>query len=275
MRSVVLTVLCASALVGAFGACESFDDAPTVTPDAGDPNDAMAANDAPDARATTSDGGDSSVAPFCDSHRDAAEVCFDFDTEPLAPKWTTFTFGDASVAVVEDGAASPPRAALMTIHQPGSDAGASVATIARTVQGDLANAAIDFDVAVDEVTTLTTVVYVNLYDGTNNLLCGLGLNADLQSSAMLVASVVGAPIGFGTKSRVDTFPIATFGHVAFRWRASPPQISAVIDGHELGSLDAPDCVAAKRAEIAFGVQTPRSPVTARARIDNVVYSFTP
>jgi hypothetical protein len=144
------------------------------------------------------------------------------------------------------------------------------------VQGELGTATFDFDMTIDAVSVVTTVFFVNLYDGANNRLCGFGLNVGGQSAAMLVASVItDAGPTYATKNRVDTFPATGFGHVTLRWTSSPPEISAVVAGHDLGALAAPDCVASQRADVAFGLQTPLSPIVTRMRADNVVYSFAP
>jgi hypothetical protein len=262
------------AAIGGFGACSSFDESDAVVPPNAEAGSDALASDAPadDDASTRAEAGS-----FCASRKDAGVFCFDFDTEPLQPTWNPFQYFDAggvTTITVDDGAfTSSPKSAFLSIKQPNANAGATSAAIKRLLVQDVAAADFDFDVAVLTNTQGTTLFYVFLLDSQGNVHCAFGLNAAPPATATLIATKrVDGGGTFISEDRPETFPQG-FAHVHLTWTSSPPEVRANIAGFDLDPLLTPDCVPSQRVEVAFGPQSPGSPVEASMRFDSIVYAF--
>lgn len=261
--------LCAAA------ACDSFEEGnATSTPDGSTDAPASADGSAPDGPTPDAD---AAAAPFCASRRDAGVFCSDFDTEALEPTWVLFQYPNATtsnVALDTSMFVSSPRSVRLGADLSAVDAGPTAAAITRVQPGPMTGAEIEFDIAVEKLSTPATMIYVRLYDTSSALTCAFGLNANVQGIVALVASRRDEPTGFVSASAIDALK-STFQHVTLRWTSSPPEVYATVGAVTLGPLAAPDCVASANGDLTFGLQRTESPVDAVVRIDNVVYSFKP
>jgi hypothetical protein len=117
VRSFFVASSFAGVVVAVAVACDSFEEG-ELTPG----GDASTSSDAPAGESETGTDGDATteidatVAPFCDSPREAGVFCFDFDTTALAPTWTTLTFGQGLVALDDKMAVSPPRSVALEVN---------------------------------------------------------------------------------------------------------------------------------------------------------------
>jgi hypothetical protein len=139
---------------------------------------------------------------------------------------------------------------------------------------------LDFDVAVEAATSTSTVFYVvatSPRDGGGVVGCSFGLNVDVQGTAVVYATdqkdLVDGGTGFIESTAQDVLG-PKLQHVTFRWTSGPPKIEATIDQRSF-SISPPDCARASDFVLAFGLQSPTTPIEARMHIDNVVYAFSP
>ena len=264
-----------TAACAAVAACESFEEGNPVT----DPDGAAdAQNDSGGSGDTGSN--DATAAAFCEAKRDAGAFCFDFDTDPLTPTWglaTSTDGGTATISVDDASFVSPPRSAHFAIEQTASGVIESAAVLTRTIDNvNVARGVVELDVAIDQVTSSSSVVLVVLSNTLGDGAfagCFVGMNADPQGGASLFVTSKVTDGGVVVLSKPDVLT-SKFTHVVLEWTASPPKATLKV-GDASYELPAEDCIASTAYAVSFGPQSPIAPVEARMNIDNIVYDFRP